>query len=149
MVKTLTAKTKKISAKPYYNIDNQLMNTQTTAEHLNEYFTSISGTPSDIDLPTLLSTLTESDLTVHIGQVKHWLRNIDTSKSTCSRDFPSWVSKQCSEDLCIPMCDLINHCLRTGTYPSIWKTAEVIPFEKCKSVNSPSDFRPIDRKSVV
>ena len=41
------------------------------------------------------------------------------------------------------MCDLINHCLRTGTYPSIWKAAEVIPFEKCKSVNSPSDFRPI------
>ena len=144
MVKTLTTKTKKLSAKPYYKINDQLMSTSATCELLNEYFTNISGMPSDLDMNALLSELPESEyLTVNIGQVKHWLKNIDTSKSTCSKDFPSWVTKQCSEDLCIPMCDLINHCLRTGVFPCIWKEAEVIPFEKSKSVESPSDFRPI------
>ena len=48
-IKSLTAKDKSSAAKPYYTIDDQLMTTSTAAETLNKYFTSISGTPSDLD----------------------------------------------------------------------------------------------------
>ena len=46
------------------------MSTSATCELLNEYFTNISGMPSDLDMNALLSELPEYEyLTVNIGQV--------------------------------------------------------------------------------
>ena len=143
VVKTLTSKTTKPNVRPVYTINEKHMSQAETAETLNQYFIDIAGYPSALNLEFSLSHLPQQELVVSLGQVKQWLRNIDTSKSTCASDFPSWVSKLCCEDLCVPLCDIINHCLRTGTYPAIWKQADVIPFEKTKNISNPSDFRPI------
>jgi gmma-aminobutyric acid receptor subunit gamma len=139
----MSSKQKPSASKTIYTIDGEVMNTKSTAAALNKYFTEIGGSPSDINIRKILDNLPDHDIRVHIGQVKAWLRDIDTSKSTCSSDFPSWVTRLCSDDICVPMCNLINHCFSTGTYPDIWKQAEVVPLEKTKSAQSASDFRPI------
>lgn len=142
-IKTLQSNPKSANCKPVYSIDGQLMNTARTCTTLNNYFAHIGGPPSDINIEQLLSSVPACKLEVHPGQVKSWLRQIDTSKATSSSDFPSWVSKSCSEDLCLPICDIINDCLSTGIFPTVWKKSEIVPIEKVKCAQSPSDFRPI------
>ena len=126
-----------------YILDDKYLNIQETVVKLNEYFSTVGGKPSEIDLSNQISLLTEHELFVHPGQVKTWLKQIDCRKSTCSQDFPPWVSKLCADDLCLPLCNVINSSLRRGIYPDIWKAAEVVPLEKVKSVKALSDFRPI------
>ena len=142
VINTVTGKTKAKTTKPYYNLNGSHCNRQQTAEKLNEYFSTIGGTPGSSNM---ISNATSSSTApeVHIGQVKQWLNNIDTKKATHSDDYPSWVSKMCSEYICVPLCSIINKCFSSGIYPDIWKLAEVVPLEKSKSVTSESDFRPI------
>ena len=69
-----------------------------------------------------------------IGHVKLLLNIIDTSKATCADDFPSWVSKERKEDICIPLHNIINGMLAHGQYPVMWKRAQVTPVPKSNSL---------------
>ena len=81
---------------------------------------------------------------VSIGEIKLMLKQIDTSKSCNSNDFPSWLLGEGREDLCIPLHHhIINTMLNTGEYPDLWKEAEVRPLPKVKTPNNYKDYRPI------
>ena len=71
------------------------------------------------------------------------LGNIDPSKATSKQDFPSWVTKYGSSDLCVPVCHIFNTMLRTKRYPKLWKNADILPIPKVKSPSALKDFRPI------
>jgi hypothetical protein len=67
----------------------------------------------------------------------------DTSKVTHSQDFPSWITKECVEDICVPVTEIINSMLEQRQYPARYKTAEVRPLKKVTTPNSFKDYRPI------
>ena len=71
------------------------------------------------------------------------LSTLDPAKATSSDDFPTWVSKEGREDLCIPIHDIINTMLADGEYPDLWKQAQIVPIPKTKQPDQCKDFRPI------
>ena len=62
---------------------------------------------------------------VSIGEIKLMLKQIDTRKSCNSNDFPSLLSVDGREDLCILLHHIINAMLKSGEYPDWWTWAEV------------------------
>ena len=123
-------------------INNKRLSTEELCENLNSYFSSVGG--DLISRPVNVRSSNSAPLdTVSIGEVKRLLSGLDTTKSTSSSDFPTWISKEGREDICIPLHDIVNSMLGSSTYPSSWKCAEIRPIPKVPSPRDPKDFRPI------
>jgi len=58
-------------------------------------------------------------------------------------DIPAFLLKYCAMYLREPLLHLYNRCLRTSTYPEIWKIAKVIPVFKSGTTNLINNYRPI------
>ena len=56
---------------------------------------------------------------------------------------PSWITKLCYEDLCVPITGIINQALREAKYPDLHKSIDVTPIAKNNSPSACSDCRPI------
>jgi hypothetical protein len=80
---------------------------------------------------------------VSIGKVKRQLRQLKTNKATHSSDFPTWVSRDNAEDICVPLADIINTSFKSATYPQLWKNTEIKPLAKVADPSIPKDYRPI------
>ena len=78
-----------------------------------------------------------------LGEVKLQLKRLDCTKATSTEDYPTWISLEGREDICIPLLDIINTMLVTGEYPDMWKRAEVIPLPKITSPHMYKQYRPI------
>ena len=61
------------------------------------------------------------------------IEKIGKTKSTLPVDLPDCLRKECSLDLAEPMCDIINTCLRTGSFPRPWRREWVTPVPKPKA----------------
>ena len=127
VVHTLANKNKKATTKAIYTLDGVHQTAATAAETINKYVIDIARESSSIDTESLLAGLPDYTVEVSVGQIRKWLRDIDLCKSTCSSDFPAWVSKLCHEDLCVPLCNLVNHCLRDGIFSEVLKQCEILP----------------------
>ena len=112
---------------------------------MNEYYNTIAGEQSHSDNSYEHSSPPSNNDTppISIGQVKAVLKNINTSKAVISDDYPAWISKQFSEDLCVPVARIVNLALQTCRYPSLYKTAEITPIAKTPSPVLCKDYRPI------
>ncbi len=56
---------------------------------------------------------------------------------------PSCVLKNCAVSLALPLCMLYNASLSSGTVPSAWKHAHVVPIFKKGDRAEPSSYRPV------
>jgi hypothetical protein len=103
---------KQSKSKPCYLLNNEFLNQKQTAEKLNTYFSTIGGEPSQIVLENItnINNTNPALLTVTTEQVRNWLSNINTKKATCSLDYPSWVSRMCTDELSHPLSVDINNC---------------------------------------
>lgn len=111
-------------------------------EQLNNYFISI-GRPSSTTTPPPCTPNNDCLQELSIGEIKFMLKQLDTSKATNTEDFPIWISKCGSEDICVPFQDIINTMFKTCEFPNIWKRAQIKPIAKVKNPTQPSDYRPI------
>ena len=122
-----------------YLIEGENMSPTVLTQRLNQYFTTIGG---EYETSVFVEN-SEVERTVHIGEVKQQLKKVNAKKSTSSEDFPSWISRDFHEELCVPLTDIINTMLRERHYPVMWKRAEVIPLKKVSSPSLCKEFRPI------
>ena len=51
--------------------------------------------------------------------------------------------KICDMSIVEPLCLIFEKCLETGSYPSIWKKANVIPIHKKDSRQNKCNYQPI------
>ena len=75
------------------------------------------------------------------GDMRRLINQLDTSKATSQEDFPTWLSKDGKEDICVPIQDIINSTLTTGQYLYHWKQAQITPIPK---VPSPKLYKVLD-----
>lgn len=71
------------------------------------------------------------------------LSKLDTTKATSVEDFPTWLSLDAKDDICVPVCDIINTMLITTEFPDMWKRAQINPIPKVSSPAQLKDYRPI------
>ena len=145
LVKSLTQKQNTPSSSTITVIDNKRLSNSELCSELNAYFKSVGGQLLESSPYTATGPEAEATFLDHvsIGEIKLMLEQIDTSKSCNSKDFPSWLSVEGREDLCIPLHHIINTMLTTGEYPDLWKEAEVRPLPKVTTPTCYKDFRPI------
>ena len=142
-VKKLTKPAKPASKEDQHTvIDGQRFNNTQLAEQLNAYYVQVGGEPVSSTSSTTNNNNSKLQ-PISIGEVKYMLSRLDPTKATSSDDFPTWVSKEGREDLCIPIHDIINTMLADGEYPDLWKQAQIVPIPKTKQPDQCKDFRPI------
>ena len=99
-IKTMESGTKAILP-AHYLIYNALCDPQTFVNKLNDYYSSLATPkqePADLDKQSIYHPDE-----ISIGQVKKYLRQMDSRKSVHSGDFPTWMTKMCCEDVCTPI----------------------------------------------
>ena len=74
------------------------------------------------------------------GDVKRLINQLDTSKATIQEDFPTRLSKDGKEDICVPK---QNTTLTTGQYPYHLKRAQITSIPEVPTPKLYRDFRPI------
>ena len=144
-VKLITNNLKKSTlSKEYAVINGVRQNNLELATNLNNYYRSVGGEviPSAAESRQLQSDGVPLQ-PISIGEVKHLLNTLDTTKATSAADFPAWVSKLGKEDICIPLHNIFNCILSTGDFPDFWKMAQIVPLPKVSHPTVYKDFRPI------
>lgn len=140
-IKELTGERHTTNDAPLINIEGEWLSPAQFGANLNEFYLAGHDT-IDIDYPEVPPISTPIE-TISEETVFRLLCDINTKKSTNSSDFPSWVSKNNATVIHKPMHDIINTILQSGTYPSLWKKAEVAPIKKIKNPKEYKDMRPI------
>ena len=97
--------------------------------------------PHDNTAPSLCNSFSFNK--VNAIQVYNQLKNLKRKKSFGLDDFPYGMIKDAASVLAAPLAFLINLSLRTGTVPSAWKAAKVIPLFKNGSRTDTDNHRPI------
>ena len=146
-LKKLDGKNTEKGPQPKNYVDGKWMGAEEFVQYLNNYYCTVNQCAAEgmSTLSTnspLETTLTNMD-EVSMGEVKLFLKQINTRKATHSEDFPSWLTKEAAEDLVVPVTDIINCMMRTKTFPSLWKKGEVTPLKKCNNPITAKDYRPI------
>lgn len=143
IVKTAEGKVTYKIPKQFYFIDDAILTETQFVLNLNEYFTSVGGNRLENN-PVVYDLPDDSTLQMpSVGHVKQKMKKLNAKKATNSNDFPTWISVQGAEDLCIPLHDILCCMLASRQFPRKWKQAEVVPLEKTPSPTSFSDYRPI------
>ena len=123
---------------PALYIEERWHSSNEFAQKLNEFYLQDHNKSDFPEIPS-------SGISLHVTEEDTFklLEKINTTKSTSTADFPSWISKNNSHLLCAPVSNIINAVLSSGTYPKLWKAAEVTPIKKTKTPTQFKDMRPI------
>ena len=104
---------------------------------MNAYF--VEQSTLDLTLqPLLPDVATESDIltdcridgtciNVNPPAVFSILNSLEVSKATGPDGFGNNLLKHCAVSLCVPISIIAKLSFETGTFPKIWKTANVVP----------------------
>ena len=124
------------------------------ASCFNNYFSSVFTREDTLSLSDLRSTIIQDlDLitTIHFtpNDVLDELTSLNVSKA-CGPDFiPARLLKEGAESICTSLAHLFQMSLDSGTLPSDWTSANVVPVFKCNDRHQPSNYRPISLTSLV
>ena len=81
---------------------------------------------------------------IHPESVFLYLSNLNIWKAQGNDGLNHRLLKSCASSLSDPLCHVYNLSLRSGIFPSRWKTALIQPIFKCKGERSdPKNYRPI------
>ena len=67
---------------------------------------------------------------ISVANVEKHLMAISTCKATTRNDIPAVIFKRFAKQLSVPICDLINSCIKEGVWPDIFKKEIVTPVPK-------------------
>ena len=73
-------------------------------------------------------------------------------KNDCSTGFdtiPVKYLKVVSKYIASLITNIINNCIKTNSFPKMWKIARMSPIPKVKVPTKPSDYRPISVLPVL
>lgn len=120
------------------------------ANKLNEHFSSVCCQLPPLRLESLPSYLPAlPPPKIHVWEVQKRLSKLNASKAGHPEDIPIKLIKEFSYELAAPLSKIFNTSLRQGTFPSVWKTASIIPVPKVKKPTSANELRPIALTKIL
>lgn len=132
---------------PLLNKDGHMItDSKEKADLLNDFFASQAMLTVDAshtlgDLPTVNKCI--DPLIIMPEEVYRVLENLDTSKATGPDGISNRVLKEVSVPLAQPLSELLNFCLSLGSFPQMWKIAQVVPIFKKGDSFLCNNYRPI------
>lgn len=120
------------------------------SEKLNEHFSAVC-----CELPPLRSECLPAYLPaqpppkIDRGDVLKQLNKLNASKAGHPEDIPIKLIKEFSFELSQPLCSIFNVCLQEGSFPSVWKTAAIIPVPKVNKPTNANQLRPIALTKIL
>ena len=125
------------------------------ANLLNTYFVSQStldlktepNLPKQSSNPNPRISINRIETTVE--EVYKILTKLNIGKANGPDDISNTILKHCAAPLADPIATIINKSLETGTFPTIWKNANVIPVFKNGNKEDVSNYRPISLLSNI
>lgn len=88
-------------------------------------------------------------ITISRPEVECTLKSLATGKAAGPDGVNNRLLKELSHTLSSPLCDLFNYSLSSGTFPDVWKQANVTPIYKGNDASDPSNYRPISLLSSI
>lgn len=140
----ITNKVKSTDNSNYVHLNETRLTLEEFCTTLNSFFLSTSGVATEPHEYIIKGDPNPIPLQpVSIGEIKMLLKDLDCNKATNYKDFPTWISKEGREDICIPVHDIINCMLANKEFPKYWKFAEIRPIPKIAKPLKTKDYRPI------
>ena len=117
---------------------------------LNEHFSSVCCQLPPLRLESLPSYLpAPPPPEIHVWEVQKRLSKLNASKSGHPEDIPIKIIKEFSYELSVPLTKIFNASLQEGKFPSVWKTASIVPVPKVKKPVSANELRPIALTKIL
>ncbi len=76
-------------------------------------------------------------------QVLKTINSLKPKKSRGHDEISNWLLKTLKEELTTPLTIIINHGIRTKSFPQEWKIARIVPIFKKGEKTEPGNYRPI------
>ena len=86
--------------------------------------------------------------TVPRGRVAQLLRELSPHKACGPDGLSARILKECAEELAVPLEIICVRSVETGSFPAIWKQANVVPLHKKGSKKNPDNYRAVSLLSV-
>ena len=115
------------------NLLNNFFRDQTILNDCNAQVPNI-----DCNVNNLLSNLVTTPT-----EVESVLKTLPLGKAVGSDDNNNLTLRETAHEMSYPICSLLNHSLRLGIFPDIWKDALVCPIPKGGNAAHVSNYRPI------
>ena len=142
----LINKKKNINVPPLLENGLFVTNIEAKTNIFNEYFVQMCSEASrGSTLPSFIprnQILLEGFIITREG-ILQLIRSLDSKKAHGCDEISVAMIKICDNSIVEPLCLIFEECLKTGTYPSMWKKANVIPIHKKDSRNCKNNYRPI------
>ena len=122
------------------------------ANLFNEYFaTQCNPIENDSVLPVFRS-LTEnklSEINIEAAHISTIISKLNSKKAHGHDDISINMLKIAKDEVTYPLKLILEKCIQTGKYPSIWKKANVQPVHKKNSRQDKTNYRPISLLPIL
>ena len=142
----LIDKKKNINVPPLLESGLFVTNIEAKANILNEYFVKMCSEKSTSStLPSFIPRSRNDlvGLTITTEVVIQLIRSLDSKKAHGCDEISIAMIKICDISIVKPLHLIFEECLKTGTYPSLWKKANVLLIHKKDSRSCKTNYRPI------
>ncbi len=119
------------------------------AKLFNTYFYQQFSEPSNYDTPVDTGHSRELIIDFSNSRVLSILNKLNPNKAMGPDKIHGRILKNCSRALSVPLSILFNRCYYSGSLPSEWKLAHVVPVHKKGSKSDVQNYRPISLTSLV
>ncbi len=128
-----------------HGLDNMLQTSEMDkCNVLATYYCSVFSRDNGLQYALPMATKNKlSDVPLEPVQVYKILREMPPKTSMGPDGIPACVLKYCAVPLALPLSLLYNASLESGSVPSLWKFAHIVPIYKKGNRSDPSNYRPV------
>jgi len=141
--------------------DNDEQRNKTKAESFKQYFSCVVSNLKEATFllkdciwkttPTTTMRTTKSFKFEYVSIVfiKNFVKSLKKNKATGVDNLPAQMLKDCADSIAKPLQHIVNLSLQTGTVPTEWKTAKIVPIYKSGNMSKVENYRPISVLPVL
>ena len=115
---------------------------------MNAYFSSVF---EQMTLPVFYYVLDDKLCNVSCtpSEVENHFKNLNIHKSPGLDHLSPLILKECALELSTSLCNLLNKSFHSGSLPSDWKIAHIIPVHKTGPKHKKENYRQISPTSII